>query len=157
MTTRPGKNVTTFPPRSLKIANTLIITLQRLGLAMPMPTLTVPGRKTGKPRSTPVQPYEVGGQRYVVGGYAGSDWVKNARAAGTGVLSRGRRRERVRLIDLPEAERGPILRAFPAEVPHGVAMFLKTGTVENASPEAFEAAAPRCAVFRIEPFLEAER
>jgi deazaflavin-dependent oxidoreductase (nitroreductase family) len=140
----------TFPPRSLKIANKVIVTLQRLGVPMPMPTLTVPGRKSGQPRSTPVHPYEVDGRRYVVGGHAGADWVKNARAAGTGVLCRGRRREPVRLTEVPEAERGPILRAFPTQVPHGVSMFLKTGTVENASPEAFEAAAPRCPVFRVE-------
>lgn len=142
---------TNFPPRSLKIMNRVIVWLQRRGIQLPMPTLTVAGRKTGAPRSTPVSPYEVNGQRYVVGGYSGSDWVKNARAAGTGVLARGRHSERVRLVDLPEEQRGPILREFPAKLPHGVPMFLKTGTVADASPEAFEAAAPRCAVFRIEP------
>lgn len=142
---------TTFPPRSLKVMNGLIIWLQRRGVRLPMPTLTVPGRKTGTPRSTPVSPYEVNGQRYVVGGYGTADWVKNARAAGSGVLARGRHSERVRLVDLPEAQRGPILREFPAKVPHGVSMFVKTGIVADASPEAFEAAAPRCAVFRIEP------
>lgn len=147
MTNKP----TNFPPRSLIVINKLIIWLQRRGVRFPMPTLTVPGRKTGTPRSTPVSPYEVNGQRYVVGGHVGLDWVKNARAAGTGVLARGRRSERVRLVDLPEAQRGPILREFPAKMPHGVSMFLKTGTVADASPEAFEAAAPRCAVFRIEP------
>lgn len=147
MTDRP-KN---FPPRSVKIANAVIALAHRMGLAMPMSLLTVPGRKTGQPRSTPVSPYYVDGQRYVVGGYGGSDWVRNARAAGSGVLTRGRRKERVRLIDLPEAERGPILREFPAKMPHGVPMFGKVGIVENDSPEAFESAAPRCAVFRIEP------
>lgn len=140
-----------FPPRSLKVVNKLVAAAHRVGLAMPMAMLTVPGRKTGRPRSTPVSPYYVDGQRYVVGGYGGSDWVKNARAAGTGTLTRGRRQERVRLVDLPEAERGPILREFPAKMPHGVAMFLRTGVVEDESPEAFEAAAPHCAVFRIEP------
>ena len=140
-----------FPPTSLKVANKVIAAAHRMGLAMPMPMLTVPGRKTGRPRSTPVSPYYVNGQRYVVGGYGGSDWVKNARAAGTGVLTRGHRRERVRLVDLAEPERGPILREFPVQVPHGIPMVLKTGVVENESPQAFEAAAPRCAVFRIEP------
>lgn len=147
----PDSKLSGFPPPYLKVVNKLIIGLQRLGLSTPMPTLTVPGRKSGKPRTTPVSPYEVEGRRYVVGGYGGSDWVKNARAAGTGVLARGRRTERVRLVDLPESERGAILREFPAKVPHGVAMFRKTGVVAGDSPEAFAAAAPRCAVFRIEP------
>ena len=43
--------------------------------------LTVPGRKTGKPRSTPVTPMHVDGKRYVVNGYPGADWVHNVRAA----------------------------------------------------------------------------
>ncbi|GLY63838.1 nitroreductase family deazaflavin-dependent oxidoreductase [Amycolatopsis taiwanensis] len=148
MTTKPAKD---FPPRSLKIVNRVIVGLHRLGLALPMPTLTVRGRKSGKPRSTPVVPYKVDGRRYVVGSDSGADWVRNARAAGEGVLTRGRRGERVRLVSLPEAERGAILREFPVKVPNGVAMFVKTGIVEDASPDAFEAAAPRCAVFRIEP------
>ncbi|WP_020575282.1 nitroreductase/quinone reductase family protein [Actinopolymorpha alba] len=140
-----------FPPRYLKVANKVIIALQRAGLVLgTMRVLTVPGRKTGEPRSTPVSPYTVGGVRYVVGGDGSGDWVKNAEAAGQGILSRGRLSERVRLIALPEEERGAILREFPAKVPHGVPMFLKSGTVAAATPEAFEAAAPRCAVFRIE-------
>lgn len=147
MTDRSAK----FPPRWLTVVNKLIVWLQRRGVSLPMSTLTVPGRRTGTPRSTPVSPYEVNGQRYIVGGHSGADWVRNARAAGTGVLARGRHSERVRLVDLPEGQRGPILREFPTKVPHGVSMFLKTGTVTGPAPEAFEAAAPRCAVFRIEP------
>jgi hypothetical protein len=51
----------------------------------------------------------------------------------------------MRLVDIPESERGQILREFPVKVPHGVTVFLKAGAVENASPEAFEAAArPLC-------------
>ena len=60
--------------------------------------LTVPGRKTGKPRSTPVTPMDVDGERYVVNGYPGSDWVDNVRAAGEATLARGRRIERVRMV-----------------------------------------------------------
>ena len=51
--------------------------------------LTVPGRKTGKPRSTPVTPMEVDGGRYVVNGYPGADWVDNVRAAGEVTLAQG--------------------------------------------------------------------
>ncbi|MDV7354694.1 nitroreductase/quinone reductase family protein [Rhodococcus oxybenzonivorans] len=142
---------TVKPPWYLPWVNKVIIGLHHLGIAMPMPTLTVPGRKSGKPRSTPVSPYEVDGSRYVVAGYARSDWARNAEVAGRGTLTRGRHSEQVRLVALPVSERGPILREFPVKMPHGVSMFLKAGTVENASPEAFEAAAPRCAVFRIEP------
>lgn len=141
----------TFPPPWLKWANKIIIGLQRLGLPFgTMHLLTLPGRRTGAPRTTPVSPYTVDGQRYVVAGQVDGDWAKNARAAGEGVLTRGRRHETVRLIELPVDERGRILREFPVKVPQGVTMFLKTGTVESPTPEGFEAAAPRCGVFRIE-------
>ena len=63
------------------------------------------------------------GQRYIVGGLAEADWVKNARAAGWGILARGRRQEQVALVEVPVDQRDPILRAFPHEVPHGVQFF----------------------------------
>ncbi|MEQ4204426.1 nitroreductase family deazaflavin-dependent oxidoreductase [Actinopolymorpha sp. B9G3] len=141
----------TFPPPWLKWANKIIIGLQRLGLPFgTMHLLTVPGRRTGAPRTTPVSPYTVDGQRYVVAGQVDGDWAKNVRAAGEATLARGRRRESVRLVELPVNERGRILREFPVKVPQGVTMFLKTGTVESPTPEGFEAAAPHCGVFRIE-------
>ncbi len=140
-----------FPPRSLRIANKVIIWLQRRGVPIgTMHLLTVRGRKSGRPRTTPVSPLTVDGHRYIVGGYAQGDWVKNARAAGEAVLSRGKRQEHVSLVELPEEDRVPVLRAFPEEVPHGVSMFVKTGVVSDATPDGFAAAAPRVAVFRIE-------
>jgi deazaflavin-dependent oxidoreductase (nitroreductase family) len=142
----------TFPPRSLIRMNRVIIWLQRRGLAIgTMRLLTVRGRKTGEPRTTPVSPLNVNGSDYIVGGYAKGDWVKNVRAAGEGILAKGRKQQQVKLIELPENERGAVLREFPVKVPHGVAMMLKVGVVKDGSPEAFEAAAPNMAVFRVEP------
>jgi hypothetical protein len=54
----------------------------------------------------------VNGSRYVVSALE-SDWAKNARVAGWGLLSQGRRTERVTLADLPVEDRASILRAFP--------------------------------------------
>lgn len=137
-------------PRWLKPANRVIIALQRLGLAVgTMHLLSIPGRKSGKLRTTPVSPLTVDGERYIVGGFQGADWVKNARVSGWGILARGRKEERVALIELPEEERAPILREFPREVPHGVQFFVKAGILESPDPESFAAAAPRCPVFRI--------
>jgi hypothetical protein len=138
--------------RRLKPFNRVVIALQGVGVAVgTMRVLSVPGRKTGTLRTTPVSPLTVDGTTYVVGGFEDADWVRNARAAGWGVLAKGRRKQRVSLIELPVAEREPILRAFPREVPHGVRFMLNSGAVESADPEAFAAAAPRCPVFRIEP------
>jgi len=140
------------PPRWLRITNKIVIGLQRLGLPIgTMRLLTVRGRKTGKSRTTPVSPLTVDGQRYVIGGFARGDWVANARANGDAVLAHGRRKEPIRLTELPASARGRIMRAFPAEVPHGVFMFLKMGIVDAATPDAFELGAAKVAVFRIDP------
>lgn len=137
-------------PRWLGPANRVIVALQRRGLAIgTMRLLSVPGRKTGGLHTTPVSPFTVHGHRYVIG-FPQADWVKNARAAGWGVLARGRREERVNLVELPPGERAQILRQFPREVPHGVRYFVRAGIVRSPDPESFASAAPWFPVFRIE-------
>ncbi len=148
-------------PRWLKPSNRVIVALQHLGLAIDtMRVLAVPGRTSGKLRETPVSPLTVGGQRYIVGGLPDADWVKNARVAGWGILAKGRKRERVALVELPAEERAPILRAFPREVPHGVQFFQRLYGLPKdpaALPHAFADLAPRCTVFRIEPLAPARQ
>ena len=86
--------------------------------------LTVPGRKSGKPRSTPVTPMTVDDKVYVVGGLPRSDWTANARAAGEGTLHRGRHTERVSLVEMSVEDARPLLRTFPVKVPSGVGVRL---------------------------------
>ncbi|WP_029411603.1 nitroreductase/quinone reductase family protein, partial [Mycobacterium avium] len=75
------------PPRYLRPMNKVMMAVQRLGIPTgPAMVLTVPGRKSGQPRSTPMTPFEFRGGLYVVAGYPGADWAANARAAGTGTL-----------------------------------------------------------------------
>jgi hypothetical protein len=142
-------------PKWLKLANPVIVALQRLGLPIgTMRVLAVPGRRSGQLRATPVSPLTVAGQRYIVGGLAEADWVKNARAAGWGLLAHGRKQERVSLVELPIEQRGAILREFPVKVPHGVQFFQQLYGLPKdpaALPDAFAALAPRCTVFRVEP------
>lgn len=137
-------------PRWLGPANRVIIALQHRGVVIgTMRLLSVPGRKSGKMRTTPVSPLTVEGRRYIVGGLEGADWVKNARAAGWGILARGRKEEKVSLVELPVEERASILREFPQKVPHGVQFFRQLYGV-SGDPEEFAALAPLCPVFRVE-------
>lgn len=63
------------PPRWLKPMNKLMIAMQRLGIPTGPPmVLTVPGRTTGRPRSTPMTPFTLDGQLYAVAGFPGADW-----------------------------------------------------------------------------------
>lgn len=141
-------------PGWLKPMNRVMIALTNMGLALgPMRVLTVPGRKSGVMRSTPVSTLTVGGQRYIVGGLAKADWVKNVQAARWGLLAHGRKKEHVRLIELPVEERAPILRAFPRLVPGGVQFFQRVYDMPKDPallPEAFAGLAEKCPVFRIE-------
>jgi deazaflavin-dependent oxidoreductase (nitroreductase family) len=149
-----GKPEAIKPPWWLKPANKVFIQMSRLGMSFggesPV-VLTVPGRRSGTPRSTPVTPMTVDGKRYVVGGFPGADWVRNVRAASEVTLSRGRKHERVRMVELSAEEAKPLLRAFPTEVPTGVGFMKRSGLVNDGSPEEFEALAGICAVFRFEP------
>jgi deazaflavin-dependent oxidoreductase (nitroreductase family) len=140
------------PPRYLKPMNKLMIAVQKLGIPTgPAMVLTVPGRKSGQPRRTPMTPFEFDGGLYVVAGYPGADWAANARAAGTGTLSRGRRSRNVQIVELDTEQARPILRAFPVEVPVGVAFAKRSGMVVEGTSDEFEALAGRLAVFRFDP------
>ncbi len=112
--------------------------------------LTVIGRTSGKPRSTPITPMYVDGKRYVVGGFPGADWVRNARANPNAVLTQGRRSEQVRMVEMTVEEARPLLYVFPDKVPTGVSFMKNAGLVTEGRPEEFEALAGRCAVFRFD-------
>jgi deazaflavin-dependent oxidoreductase (nitroreductase family) len=137
------------PPRWLAVVNPVMRAAARLGA--PVAVLTLRGRKSGKLRRTPVSPMDLDGARYLVAGYPTAQWVHNARSAGSGELAVGRRRERVRLVELDPGEARPVLREFPVRVPSAVSVMVNAGVVPDGSPDAFEALAGRCAVFRLDP------
>lgn len=131
--------------------NKVLIAATRIGLIKDGPVvLTVTGRTSGKPRSTPITPFEVDGRRYVVGGFPGADWVRNAQANPEAVLTRGKIRETVRMVELSADEARPLLRQFPVLVPTGVSFMRNAGLVTGPNPEEFEALAGRCSVFRFD-------
>lgn len=130
-----------------RLLNALVRTLLRVGLG-PRHTylLTVHGRRSGKPYSTPVTLVEEGTNRWLVAPYGEVSWVRNARAAGQVTLSRGRRSETVALIELGPEEGAPVLKQYVTEV-------LITRPFFDATPtsplDAFIAEAPRHPVFRV--------
>ena len=132
-----------------RFANVLMRLLLRLGLA-PRTTmlLTVPGRRSGTPRSTPVTVVEEDGQRWLVAPYGSVGWVHNARAAGQVTLSRGRHPETVRVKELAPEAAAPILKAYVERVPITRPYF---DAAPDAPLAAFAAEAPRHPVFQIIP------
>ncbi len=107
-------------PWFLPLANTMVKTLLRVGVKLtgpgkcPMYLLTVPGRKSGQPRTTPIAVLEQDGKRYLGTPYGVVDWVRNLRAAGEATFTRGCHTEQIRAIELPEDEGGLVLKRFIA-------------------------------------------
>jgi len=137
----------------LRPANHLVKGMQRVGLPLgTIHVLTVPGRVSGAPRSTPVSPLTIDGRRYVIAGLPEGDWARNVRAAGSGELAKGRRRTAVTLREVTDSiERRAVMEAFPTEVPGGVFFFVRLGLVTTGTPEEFAAASDEVAVFEISP------
>ena len=105
--------------------------------------LTVPGRASGEPRSTPISVVNLDGERYIVSAFAEADWVRNVRAAGAGSLTRGKHAQAVSLVELPAPEREPVLRAFLQQVPGGRRFF------GSPDPDTVVASAGQYPVFRV--------
>lgn len=112
--------------------------------------LTVAGRRSGAPRRTPVTLHEDNGNRYIVGGFPGADWVRNVRAADHAVLTIDGRDERVLLVELDTESAEPVLRVWPTVTPDGVAVMLEAGVISDTTPDALAAVAGICPVFRVE-------
>jgi deazaflavin-dependent oxidoreductase (nitroreductase family) len=97
-----------------KAFNGLAKGLMRLGI----PTgnvvlLTVPGRRTGQPRSTVLNLHVENGRRYLVSPYGQVGWVENVRAAGGKArLKFHGRMEDIRLQELPAAQAAPLLKYY---------------------------------------------
>lgn len=130
-----------------RVANVLVRALLRIGVG-PRHTylLTVRGRRSGRPYSTPVTLVEKGKRRWLVAPYGEVAWVRNARAAGQVTLSRGRHAETIAILELTPQEAAPVLKQYVTEVPITRPFF----DARPDSPlEAFVAEAHRHPVFRI--------
>lgn len=87
--------------------------LVTLGLGLPHNYMVVTrGRRTGTPHATPVNVLEHDGRRYLVAGRGYTQWVRNALAAGTVTLRRGRQAEEVGVRLLADEEKPEILKAY---------------------------------------------
>jgi deazaflavin-dependent oxidoreductase (nitroreductase family) len=141
-------------PWWLKPANRVYKILLRRGVSFGREhsvVLTAPGRRSGRPRSTPVTPMHVDGRRYVVATFPGADWVANVRAARSVMLTDRRHTEDIRMVELEPEQAAPVLRSFGEQVPAGVGFLRRSGLVGNGTADELETLAGRLPVFRIDP------
>lgn len=131
-----------------RIGNALFEPALKLGLVPPYALLTVRGRTSGRPRTTPVRVMKHGGRRYLVGPYGEVGWVRNARAAGEVSLRRGRHSASYAVVECRPDEAGPVLKAYARVEPITRPYF---DARPSDPPPAFAAEAARHPVFRLEP------
>ncbi len=132
-----------------RIANGVATLFARAGIGRDRThLLTVVGRKTGRPHTTPVTVVDADGARWLVAPYGSVSWVSNARARGEVTLSRRGYRETFVVREVDPATAAPILKAYVAIEPI-------TRPAFKLDPDAplsdWASIAPRHPVFRLEP------
>lgn len=143
-------------PRFVRLGNAVTTTLLRAGInisgpnSVPMYLLTVRGRKSGQPRTTPLVVIEQDGNRYLLAPFGVVDWVRNLRAAGEATLTRGRRTEAIRAIELPRHEASLVLKRSLEnnKIPSFLAKYFDVNA--ESSPEELEDAAVHHPVFLLQ-------
>jgi deazaflavin-dependent oxidoreductase (nitroreductase family) len=121
--TRRGGREPTWPtphgriPGWLPVFNRLSKRILAAGLSLgPNALVTIRGRKSGMPRTTPVAIIEHEGRRWIWAPSGDVQWVKNLRAAGRATISIGKRTEEVGAVELDPAQRIAFFRDTLATV-----------------------------------------
>jgi deazaflavin-dependent oxidoreductase (nitroreductase family) len=132
------------------VFNRAVAGLTRLGVSVwGSRILEVRGRKTGEPRRVPVNVLHLEGERYLVAPRGHTQWVRNLRVAGEAHLLLGRGRERIRAVEVADADKVAILRAYLQRWKWEVGQFF--GGVGPEDPvDDLQRIAPDHPVFRIE-------
>jgi deazaflavin-dependent oxidoreductase (nitroreductase family) len=140
-------------PRWVTLFNPISRRLLGAGVPLgPNALLTVAGRRSGVPRTTPLAIINRGGRRWVWAPWGDSDWVKNLRAAGRATLSVRGRSEEVMASELNDGERvaffRDVLAPYAGAIRGGFTFVRVVDQVDLHDPEA---AADGRAVFELKP------
>lgn len=131
-----------------KAGNLFMRSMLALGISLNGTTLiTVPGRKTGRPQSTPITMVEFEGQRYVQSPFGSVQWVRNLRAAGKATLSWGRRREKIEVTELTPEQAAPVIRSMLSHAPQVIRDYFDV--TPESSLEEFIRDAPNHPMFAV--------
>ncbi|MDK1474730.1 nitroreductase family deazaflavin-dependent oxidoreductase [Streptomyces sp. 549] len=132
-----------------RVLNPAIMWLTRRGLGLfGAQTLTVRGRTSGQLRRAPVNPLVLDGQTYLVAPRGHVQWTRNMRASGSGELSHGRTRRPFTAVEVPDAQKPAVLRAYLKAWKWEVGALFPGLGPDSEDRELLEAA-PRHPVFRL--------
>lgn len=109
-------------PRRVLFFGAILKFLMEAGIPLgPNRLVTIRGRKSGLPRTTPLAVIRVDGRRWVWSPWGESQWVRNLRAAGRATIAFRDQTEEVTATELDPTERvgyfrdvlGPFARSIP--------------------------------------------
>ena len=140
-------------PRRVRFFGRILRFLLVAGMPLgPNRLVTIRGRKSGLPRTTPLAIIEQGGRRWVWAPWGEVQWVRNLRAAGRATIAGRGRKEEVSATELDPTERigffRDILGPYARDIPLGVWFIRIVDGVDLHHP--VEAAAGR-RVFELHP------
>lgn len=149
--TKPGATPRYLEPGwwTRRVLNPAMAGLVRLGLDLKgARELQIRGRTTGEWRTVPVNLLTLDGRRYLVSPRGHTQWVRNLRVAGGGRLRSGRRTDEFTAIEVADADKAPVVRAYLEQWAFEVGKFFE-GIDADSSDEKIAAAAPGFPVFRV--------
>jgi deazaflavin-dependent oxidoreductase (nitroreductase family) len=134
---------------TVNVFNRIVAWLTRIGVSVyGSRVLAVRGRKSGEWRTTPVNVLIFHGERYLLAPRGVTEWVRNIRVSGTGELRVGSRSEPISVVEIPDAEKPPILRAYLKKWAFEVGIFFE-GVGADAPDSKLLEVAPMHPVFRL--------
>jgi deazaflavin-dependent oxidoreductase (nitroreductase family) len=141
-------------PSFVGLFNPIARRILRAGpLLGPNALITVRGRKSGVPRTTPIALVEIDRKRWVIGTFGDTNWVRNLRAAHEATLTVGRNREHVVADELDVEDRTrffrDVLAPYVRRLPIGTLVLSILGAKEILDDP--RAAAGHRPVFELRP------
>lgn len=135
-----------------RAVNPLVMAITRLGISLRGGrVLEVRGRSSGVVRQVPVNLLGHDGHEFLVAPRGETEWVRNVRAAGGHLdLVVGRRRHHYVAIELADAAKPPVLRAYLTRWQAETRVFFG-GVGSDATDEQLRGLAPAHPVFEIRP------
>jgi deazaflavin-dependent oxidoreductase (nitroreductase family) len=119
--TIPAPRAAQRAPRITRLLNPFAKAMLRAGVPLATNVLvTVPGRVSGQPRTSPLAIIEVGGRRWLWSPWGEVQWVRNLRAAGRATIAVRRTTEEVAVSELDPAERVTFFRDVLAPYARGL-------------------------------------
>jgi deazaflavin-dependent oxidoreductase (nitroreductase family) len=131
------------------VFNPAVALMTRIGISVwGSRILRVRGRKSGEWRSNPVNLLTFEGKQYLVSPRGHTQWVRNIRVTGGGELVLGSKVQAFTAVEIPDAEKAPIMRAYLKRFSFEVGMFFK-GVKADSPEEDLVRIAPDHPVFRL--------